>query len=544
MPAAAAAAAAVPEQVVSAETQAQQVRPQQQQQHPAAVATTNATTATAVNMYGCKCRRTACLKKYCECFQNATYCGVNCQCVSCQNTSHAGVVVHQQHVVGDAAAATATVASSSSSSPPSSWARTVLPRAILGQHLKKAPTTPMAGAAATGTATTASPRSKLPPPPPTDHLTMMAALAMTELFGGKGGVAHKDKRNDNDTLIAASKREKPVSATPVVVVKNNHSEKSTSKASTREGATKPILPKHHRKRKIVPQQQQRDHAEMGTSEPDSKKAKASHTKMLAADDEEVVRAVSSLESVASAESRNPSPTSITAAQPHMLPPSVPHYSVRHGHSPLQHQQQQQQQHLTTYQSHHHGGIYARGPASPPCTMSSYRPAMASTPQHRYHHHHRSQQQYHARASPPTPHLRFQAYTPSSMYNPFNAPPLPTPYEDFVRTSGLPKSLSFRKICSKCGKTRGEHGELGFGNKCVYQECGKCGAGIQTHLSAHQPMGILCKLTVQQGAVPGAAATYERKIRELAVRADLQKELQRRKQQQQQETPDRVVSMSA
>lgn len=76
---------------------------------------------------------------------------------------------------------------------------------------------------------------------------------------------------------------------------------------------------------------------------------------------------------------------------------------------------------------------------------------------------------------------------------------PTTYEEATRNSGLPKTLSFRKICSKCGKTRAEHGELGFGNKCVYQECGKCGAGIQIHTKNNVPMGILCSLTVEQGA---------------------------------------------
>ena len=100
------------------------------------------------------------------------------------------------------------------------------------------------------------------------------------------------------------------------------------------------------------------------------------------------------------------------------------------------------------------------------------------------------------------------------------------YEEIVRSCGLPKSLSFRKICSKCGKTRSEHGELGFGNKCVFQECGKCQAGVHVHRKAGQPMGILCQLTVLEGAKPGAVSSYERKIRELAARAEVQKEIQR------------------
>ena len=118
------------------------------------------------------------------------------------------------------------------------------------------------------------------------------------------------------------------------------------------------------------------------------------------------------------------------------------------------------------------------------------------------------------------------------------------YEEVLRSSGLPKALSFRKICSKCGKTRGEHGELGFGNKCVYQECGKCGAGQHMHERVGQPMGVLCCLTTEDGATPLASAIYERKIRELAVRADLQRELQRRKEEATQDIVQRCQEAEA
>jgi hypothetical protein len=36
------------------------------------------------------------------------------------------------------------------------------------------------------------------------------------------------------------------------------------------------------------------------------------------------------------------------------------------------------------------------------------------------------------------------------------------------------------------------------------------------------MGILCQLTVEQGGMPGASEAYNRKIRDLAARAELQK----------------------
>jgi hypothetical protein len=104
------------------------------------------------------------------------------------------------------------------------------------------------------------------------------------------------------------------------------------------------------------------------------------------------------------------------------------------------------------------------------------------------------------------------------------------YDDAIRSTGLPKALSFRKICSRCGKTRGEHGDLGFGNKCVFQDCGRCGAGLHMHEAAGQPMGVLCQLTEAEGATAGASASYERKLRDLAARANLQRELQRVKEE--------------
>jgi hypothetical protein len=45
-----------------------------------------------------------------------------------------------------------------------------------------------------------------------------------------------------------------------------------------------------------------------------------------------------------------------------------------------------------------------------------------------------------------------------------------------------------------------------------------------HLKAGSSMGILCRLTVDEGATAGASVSYERKIRELAARAELQKTL--------------------
>ena len=92
---------------------------------------------------------------------------------------------------------------------------------------------------------------------------------------------------------------------------------------------------------------------------------------------------------------------------------------------------------------------------------------------------------------------------------------------------LPKGLSYRKVCSHCGRQRAEHGEFGFGGKCAFTTCGRCDADEERHKKTLEdgtkcdcPMGVMCTLTVEEGAKPGASEKYDAKLADLAARAEI------------------------
>lgn len=80
-------------------------------------------------------------------------------------------------------------------------------------------------------------------------------------------------------------------------------------------------------------------------------------------------------------------------------------------------------------------------------------------------------------------------------------------------------MTYRKVCSHCGRQRAEHGEFGFGNKCPFVTCGRCGAEEGLHAD-RCPMGVMCTLEEEDGAESGASAKYEAMLADLAARAEI------------------------
>ena len=58
--------------------------------------------ATAAPKRGCKCKKTMCLKKYCECFQSGTQCNELCVCTDCKNKCSAEPIVRTHGIYADA----------------------------------------------------------------------------------------------------------------------------------------------------------------------------------------------------------------------------------------------------------------------------------------------------------------------------------------------------------------------------------------------------------------------------------------------------------
>jgi hypothetical protein len=337
-----------------------------------------------------------------------------------------------------------------------------------------------------------------------DRMAMMAAVAMTELLSGLGGAGDSSTKKNAPSSL---RRDAQQLAAPVQ-------------------SPTPSPPRHHRADSSSSISSKRRHDMHATESIYVSKRRKSGT----SDDDEVEAVVAST-SYMSVESRNPSPVDKSQAlpagqhqhpRPHLpsphLPPHQAHASPYGSGPPLPPSRSRLPHEVMGHPLPH--GRYRSSPPPPPLS-AGYSPARTPMPHHQHHHPaYGPTDGYHY----PYPPTYFEYH--GSYMSPSRAPHRGDGYDDMLmRGTGLPKSLSFRKVCSKCGKTRSEHGEsTGFGNKCTFQVCGKCCAALSLHVAAGSPMGVHCRLAVEQGARPGSAAAYRRKLQELAARADLQKEM--------------------
>uniref|UniRef100_A0A7S1BH56 CRC domain-containing protein n=1 Tax=Corethron hystrix TaxID=216773 RepID=A0A7S1BH56_9STRA len=446
---------------------------------------------------GCKCRKTSCLKKYCECFNASVACSASCRCIGCKNTPESKVnaidsrdrsgstnnnYLDTQKIYSPQRNISSIGSDDNNNMRHSEFSTSVTSESSPGYrppeecYIRRVVSTSPKD-------TTLNSKYK---DDNADKETLMAALAMTELLKGPSDAS--PKKSPQKACI-------PIPPLECIDHKRSIDELEESCQEQR-----------------VPYTPTKNSAPNSPNRYNDPTRKGAHIKIH--------------------QQVTPQKQSPAKKMKHM--PMMEHYRSPQSHQcqPIQHQPHNHWNNNTNYMvpnrpsfpSAHNihdqrfGPVFNNGmQQASPITRVWHNMPNGNPSLNFKHDSHPLPPPMSPQMPPPQPHLASPCR--------FHSQPIPSPENHsspqriFLHAKPLPKHLSYRKICSKCGRTRGQHAELGFGNKCPFQDCAKCGAGIHVHEKYGMQMGFLCSLTVEQGAVPGAAEAYKRTLNNIVYEAE-------------------------
>jgi len=412
-----------------------------------------------VHRVGCKCKKSKCLKKYCECFAANMKCGKQCKCEDCGNQPD-----------GDSRP------SSRMGGPIMDGRSSVIPSGRMSRH--------ELDRMMQGSREFFAPPPHFAPPPPTYGMYYQQPQYVE--------MPHSDQSLHLVSSIEEDKSFKSHGSHYTASTMNDDLQSAKGGAPSSVSAA----------------------SDSGTANEKKMDLLASVASEVYADARE-----------ASAKKRKSSDVSdhhqaATKPRSESIPPHKKYMTE-------QHQEQQRpmydHRHRQAVVSHSGGYPYERYRHHHPYEDQRGDPHQMyhPPPPQQYHH------QQHWQARPPQGHAHPKPIRPQfSRHQP--RPPLQSQLtshtkkepEDIVKK--LPKGLTYRKVCSHCGRQRAEHGEFGFGNKCSFTTCGRCGADEECHKKEGCPMGVMCTLT--NNVKPGVIQQYEATLADLGARAEIRADM--------------------